>query len=200
VKDEFIVFSPEIFVRIEDDTIRSYPMKGNINASIPDAEQIIMEDEKELSEHNTIVDLIRNDLSIISNNVEVTRYRYIEKIETSVDTLLQVSSEISGSLTSDWKMRIGDIIVPLLPAGSISGAPKLETLRIIRESEIEERGYYSGVCGIFNGSSFDSCVMIRFIEQKAGRYVYRSGGGITYLSDPLKEYNELISKVYVPFS
>jgi len=196
----FVVFSPEIFVRISGNTIFSYPMKGTIDASVMDAERTILEDEKELSEHNTIVDLIRNDLSIISDNVRVTRYRYIDRIETSDRTLLQVSSEITGDLDTGWEERLGDIIVPLLPAGSVSGAPKKETLRIIGESEEGRRGYYSGVFGIFDGRSFDSAVMIRFIEQKESNYVYRSGGGITYLSDPEREYNELIAKVYVPFS
>lgn len=199
VDDSFVVFSPEIFVRIEGNKIFSNPMKGTIDASVTDAERTILEDEKELSEHNTIVDLIRNDLSIISNNVAVTRYRYIDTIKTSERNLLQVSSEITGDLAEGWQGRLGDILVPLLPAGSVSGAPKQETLRIIRESEAGRRGYYTGVFGIFDGISFDSAVMIRFIEQKEGKYVYRSGGGITYLSDPSKEYNELIAKVYVPF-
>lgn len=199
VDDQFVVFSPEIFVRISGKTIFSNPMKGTIDASINNAERTILEDEKELSEHNTIVDLIRNDLSISSNNVGVTRYRYIDRIETSDRTLLQVSSEITGELPEGWQAKLGDILVPLLPAGSVSGAPKKETLRIIRESETGKRGYYTGVFGIFDGSSFDSAVMIRFIEQKDGKYVYRSGGGITHMSDPTREYNELIAKVYVPF-
>lgn len=196
---KFVVFSPEIFVRIENGRIYSNPMKGTIDASVENAERILMEDEKETAEHNTIVDLIRNDLSIISENVGVKKYRYIDRIETHERTLLQVSSEISGDLMPGWEGRLGDIILPLLPAGSVSGAPKDETLRIIRECEYDCRGYYTGVFGIFDGTRFDSAVMIRFIEQKEGKYVYRSGGGITYLSDPLKEYNELIAKVYVPF-
>ncbi len=197
-RDEFVVFSPEIFVRIDNGVIRSYPMKGTIDASLPGAEDIIMHDEKELAEHNTIIDLIRNDLSIISNNVEVTRYRYIDLIRTNGKDLLQVSSEITGELTGNWMETIGDIIVSMLPAGSISGAPKKETVRIIRESEICERGYYTGVFGLFDGERVESAVMIRFIEQSGGKYVYKSGGGITWLSDVRKEYDELISKVYVP--
>ena len=198
-RDEFVVFSPEIFVKIDNGVIRSYPMKGTIDALIPGAEDIIMQDEKELSEHNTIVDLIRNDLSIVANNVEVTRYRYIDLIRTSERDLLQVSSEITGKLAENWMRIIGDIIVSMLPAGSISGAPKKETVRIIRESEVCERGYYTGVFGLFDGEKFDSAVMIRFIEQNGSKYVYKSGGGITYLSEARKEYDELILKVYVPF-
>ena len=86
----------------------------------------------------------------------------------------------------------------MLPAGSISGAPKKETIRIIKESEIDDRGYYTGIFGVFNGKELDSAVMIRFIEKNDTGYVYRSGGGITFLSQIEKEYEELIKKIYVP--
>ncbi len=197
-KNEFVVFSPEIFVKIDNRIIKSYPMKGTIDATIPDAKNIILRDEKELSEHNTVIDLIRNDLSIVANNIKVTRYRYIDRIKTSKKDLLQVSSEITGELAENWMRTIGDIIVSMLPAGSISGAPKKETIRIIKESEIYERGYYTGVFGLFDGERVDSAVMIRFIKHSDGKYFYNSGGGITYLSDVKKEYDELNSKIYVP--
>jgi para-aminobenzoate synthetase component 1 len=86
----------------------------------------------------------------------------------------------------------------MLPAGSVTGAPKLETVRIIKESENYERGWYTGIFGVFDGKSLDSGVMIRFIEKKGNDFYFKSGGGITYMSDPLKEYEELITKVYVP--
>ncbi len=197
-RDRFVVFSPETFVKISENTISTFPMKGTIDASVPDAAEVILADRKEKAEHDTIVDLLRNDLSIVADNVEVKRYRYIDKIITRGNHLLQVSSEISGVVEPGWKGRVGDIIVSMLPAGSVSGAPKIETLRIIRESEIDSRGYYTGVFGIYDGKSLDSAVMIRFIEQNGSGYVYRSGGGITHLSDPEKEYAELISKIYVP--
>ncbi len=197
--NKFVVFSPEIFVRIDKNgTIRSFPMKGTIDASLPEAEKMILDDEKEKAEHNTIIDLIRNDLSMNAQNVRLERYRYIDTIETSSYKLLQVSSEIAGSLGPGWKTRTGNIITSMLPAGSISGAPKQETIRIIRESEISERGYYTGIFGIFTGKELDSAVMIRFIEQSETGYVYRSGGGITYLSQAENEYQELIEKIYVP--
>jgi para-aminobenzoate synthetase component I len=195
--DSFVVFSPEIFVRIEDGTIRSFPMKGTIDASIPDAEKIILSDEKEEAEHNTIVDLIRNDISKVADNVEVSRYRYTEIIRSGNSDLLQVSSEIRGRLCDDYIDRLGDIIFSMLPAGSVSGAPKRETTRIIKESEICDRGWYTGIFGVFDGKSLDSGVMIRFIEQKDGQLIFRSGGGITSMSDPAREYEELISKIYV---
>jgi para-aminobenzoate synthetase component 1 len=197
-KDQFVVFSPEIFVRIKDGRISSYPMKGTIDASVPDAENIILNDEKEMSEHDTIVDLIRNDLSIVSDNVHVIRYRYTDRIVTQDRVLLQISSEIAGDLPADYIGHLGDIIFSMLPAGSVTGAPKRETVKIILESENYERGWYTGVFGVFDGKELDSCVMIRFIENSGGKLIFKSGGGITFLSDPVKEYQELIAKVYVP--
>lgn len=196
--DCFVVFSPEIFVRINDGEIKSFPMKGTIESSVPDAENVILNDEKEEAEHNTIVDLIRNDLSKVADNVVVTRYRYIDRIKSGSSELLQVSTEISGFLRKGYENLLGDIIAGMLPAGSVTGAPKKETIRIIKESENFERGWYTGIFGVFDGKSLDSAVMIRFIEKDSDKFLFKSGGGITYLSDPVKEYHELISKVYVP--
>ena len=158
----------------------------------------ILNDEKELAEHNTIIDLIRNDLSIVSNNVKVEKYRYIDSIKVKGRDLLQVSSKITGSLDSQWQAKVGDIICSMLPAGSVTGAPKEETCKIISVAEGYERGWYTGVFGVFDGKRLDSGVMIRYIEQNETGFLYKSGGGITYLSDAVKEYNEMISKIYVP--
>ncbi len=198
LKDQFVFFSPECFVKISDNGISSFPMKGTIKADIPGAEKKILEDEKELAEHITIVDLIRNDLNIMAKNVSVKRFRYIERVTTANGDLLQVSSEIAGDTGPFWRDRIGDIIFSLLPAGSVTGAPKKKTVDIIRASEIDSRGYYSGVCGIFNGLELNSCVMIRFIENRNGSLIYRSGGGITVYSNPASEYREMVDKIYVP--
>ncbi len=186
---QFTVLSPETFVRIEGRNISSYPMKGTIDASIPNAEEIILNDPKEKAEHATIVDLIRNDLSLVAENVEVKRYRYIEKLKTNKQDLLQVSSEILGHLPDNYLERLGDILLSLLPAGSISGAPKSKTLEIIEMAEGYERGFYTGICGIFDGENLDSAVMIRFIEQVGDKLIYKSGGGITAQSELKKEYD-----------
>jgi para-aminobenzoate synthetase component 1 len=199
-KNEFVVFSPETFVKICDGKIFSYPMKGTINAEIKNAAKIILNDQKETAEHITIVDLIRNDLSIVSKNVTVDRFRYIEEIKAHDKTLLQVSSQISGTLPANYHEYIGDIIFKLLPAGSISGAPKKKTVEIIKEVEIAPRNFYTGIFGIFDGKNLDSAVMIRFIENVNGQFYFKSGGGITYLSDMELEYQELIDKVYVPIN
>ncbi len=197
-RDEFVVFSPEIFVQISKGRIRSHPMKGTIDADIPGAREILLNDAKEKAEHVTIVDLIRNDLSIHASRVEVEKYRYTDTLLTSNKKLLQVSSLIVGKLPGDYLSHLGEIIFSMLPAGSVSGAPKADTLRIIREAEGEERGYYTGIMGYFDGKDFDSGVLIRFIEKRDGRMYYRSGGGITFMSEPEKEYQELIDKIYVP--
>jgi len=198
LKDRFVVFSPEIFVRIKNGNISSFPMKGTIDANLPDAENQILNDPKESAEHNTIVDLIRNDLSIIAKNVHIKRFRYIDRIKTNQKELLQVSSEIFGEVDTDFFDELGTQFFKLLPAGSVSGAPKKKTVEIILEAENYKRGFYTGVFGFFDGNKLDSAVMIRFIEEQNGNLVFKSGGGITTFSDAKKEYNELIDKVYVP--
>lgn len=198
LKDEFVCYSPEIFVQIKDGRIASYPMKGTIDASIDNAESIILKDEKETAEHYTIVDLIRNDLSRVATDVIVDKFRYIDHIKTSDKDLLQVSSKISGKLPEDYVDYIGDILFKLLPAGSISGAPKKKTIEIIEEAENLKRGYYTGVCGFFDGRDLDSGVMIRYIEEVGGALQYRSGCGITSMSNVDIEYQEMIDKVYLP--
>lgn len=195
-RDEFLVFSPEIFVQITEGNIYSFPMKGTINAAIPQASEIILHDKKELAEHTTIVDLIRNDLSQVASDVRVEKFRYIDEIKTNAHHLLQVSSKIAGRLHQNT--ALGTLLIKLLPAGSISGAPKRKTIEIIQEAEKEERGYYTGVMGIFDGKNLDSGVMIRFIEKQNGKYFYRSGGGITVQSNRESEYQEALEKIYVP--
>lgn len=200
LKDQFVCFSPEIFVQIKEGRIASYPMKGTIDANLPNAEEIILDDKKELAEHFTIVDLIRNDLSRVAKQVKVDRFRYIDRISTSKKDLLQISSEVSGTLPRDYTSKIGSILFNLLPAGSISGAPKPKTLEIIREAEGQERGYYTGICGFFDGVNLDSGVMIRYIEKMNGELFYRSGGGITSMSELDVEYQEMLDKIYLPLS
>lgn len=199
IPEVLICFSPERFVKIEEGVISSNPMKGTIDARIPAAETKILNDYKELSEHYTIVDLIRNDLSMVADNVRVERFRYIDCIDTSGGPIFGVSSEIKGDLSNDWKSRLGDIFRLLLPAGSVSGAPKQATLDLIRKAESGPRGFYTGVFGYFDGKTLDSAVFIRFIDLQGGMYSYRSGGGITVNSDVKDEYEEVIKKVYFPF-
>ncbi|MDP2423556.1 MAG: aminodeoxychorismate synthase component I [Bacteroidales bacterium] len=198
-RDRFVVFSPEMFVRIAENRIESHPMKGTIDASIPGAEEKILSDPKETAEHNTIVDLIRNDLSRIAQNVRVEKFRYITPVHTHQKKLLQVSSSVVGELAPTYPEKIGDIIFSLLPAGSVTGAPKKKTIEVILEAEQYDRGYYTGIFGYFDGQNLNSGVMIRFIENINGKFWFKSGGGITVNSCCEDEYQELIDKVYVPF-
>lgn len=196
---KFVCFSPEIFIKIEGNQIFSYPMKGTINAAIDNAEQVILDSYKERSEHFTIVDFIRNDLGMVANRIQVDRLRYLDRLFTTNGEILQVSSQISGTLQQGWETKLGSILSELLPAGSISGAPKESSVEIIKRAEQEKRGYYTGVFGYFDGKSLDSAVMIRFMEIENDEVFFRSGGGITINSDAQSEYCEVIEKAYLPF-
>lgn len=199
LKEKFVCFSPEIFVRIEEGRIKSFPMKGTISATLPNAGNILMKDEKEAAEHATIVDLIRNDLSMVASRVKVESYRYIDLLQTNKGPILQTSSEICGTLPHDYSEHIGDILFKLLPAGSVTGAPKSKTMQIIADAENYDRGFYTGVMGYYADRRLDSAVMIRFIEQENnGQLYFKAGGGITAQSRWESEYKEVIQKIYVP--
>ena len=198
LENKLVVFSPERFVSICGNIISSNPMKGTIDSNIPGAHRLLASDLKEDAEHNTIVDLIRNDLSMIASDVRVKRFKYIEKIRTHQGELLQMSSEITGKLPPDFRNNLGEMLFRLLPAGSICGAPKKKTVEIIKEVEGYHRGFYTGIFGHFDGQNLDSAVAIRYIEMQDGNLVFKSGGGITFQSDWKKEFDEMQNKVYVP--
>ena len=195
LKEQFIAFSPETFIQIENGKIATFPMKGTIDASLPNAKELLLNDPKEYAEHATIVDLLRNDLSRVANKVRVTNFRYYEEIPTQNGVIGQVSSAIEGALPADYASRIGSILYDLLPAGSVSGAPKKKTAELIASIEGADRGYYTGIAGYFDGVNLDSCVLIRYL---GADNIYHSGGGITFQSDMASEYQEMINKVYVP--
>lgn len=199
IPGKFVCFSPERFVKISNGNISTNPMKGTIDAEIPNAAEKILADFKETAEHNTIVDLLRNDLSQSARGVHVKRFRYIEEIKNRFRNILQVSSEIEGQLPTNYHAHLGDIITRMLPAGSVSGAPKPATIDLIRKAEGESRGFYTGVFGYYDGTDLDSAVLIRFIESQNGQFYYRSGGGITAYSLCEEEYNEVLKKIYLPF-
>ena len=172
----FVCFSPETFVRIKGGRIYSYPMKGTLDASLPNAEKQLMEDRKEAAEHATIVDLIRNDLSRVAENVRVDKYRYIDVLHTNKGDILQTSSEISGRLPEDYPHHLGEILDAQLPAGSITGAPKDKTMQIIQEAEGYDRGFYTGIMGIYDHGELNSAVMIRFIEEETSPVDFETDG------------------------
>jgi len=196
--DQFVFFSPETFVEIKENKIFTYPMKGTIDASVENAVNVLKEDKKELAEHYTVVDLLRNDLSMVADNVQLEEFQRIDFIKTRQRDLYAMSSKITGELKPEFQGNIGDILQKLLPAGSILGAPKMKTLEIVLEAENYQRGFYTGVCGWFDGENLDSCVMIRFIEKENEKLYFKSGGGITHMSQLEDEYQEMKNKIYVP--
>ncbi|WP_052078947.1 chorismate-binding protein [Spirochaeta lutea] len=234
----FSVFSPERFVTIRGNRISSFPMKGTRRIPGPGADPQItdpdtlrcsalgslMTSPKEQAEHRTVVDLIRNDLGISAHRVWVDSYRFSQVIRTGDSELVTTSSRICGALEEGWSARAGDILTSQLPAGSVSGAPKAKTLEIIRAAELDDRGFYCGVAGVWlppdrgagrrsgpggglapaegegTGPSLESWVLIRYIEQVGDAYAFRSGGGITIYSDVWEEYRELVDKIAIPVS
>lgn len=197
-KDDFVFFSPETFIEVIDNEIFTHPMKGTIDAAKENAIEVLKNDIKEKAEHYTVVDLLRNDLSMVADEVKVNEFQRIDFLKTNKKNLYAMSSEISGKLKPEFQNKIGSVMKSLLPAGSILGAPKPKTLHIIQEAENYDRGFYTGVCGWFDGKNLDSCVMIRFIEKESGKLYFKSGGGITHLSNFADEYQEMKNKIYVP--
>lgn len=198
IADKLVCFSPETFIQIKDGIISSNPMKGTISTTTKNAAHLLLNNKKEYAEHATIVDLIRNDLNRVAKKVKVEQFRYLDYIQKHDGELIQVSSKIIGLLPKNYHEQIGDILSKLLPAGSITGAPKQKTIEIIKNAEQYDRAFYTGVFGYFDGQNLDSAVMIRFIENIEGQLYFKSGGGITSQSEPSLEYQELIDKVYVP--
>ncbi|WKS95241.1 aminodeoxychorismate synthase component I [Riemerella columbina] len=196
--EKWVCFSPETFVEIKKNTIATYPMKGTIEASLPNAEERLKQSTKEKAEHYTVVDLLRNDLSTVADAVEVKKFQHIDFLQTQQKNLYAMSSEIVGQLKPEFQNKIGQMMKKLLPAGSILGAPKPKTLELILEAEGYDRGFYTGVAGWFDGENLDSCVLIRWIEQTEDGLYFKSGGGITHQSQLEEEYQEMKNKIYVP--
>lgn len=198
IKDKFVCFSPETFIQINENRLVTFPMKGTIDAVIPNAKEILFSSEKETAEHHTIVDLLRNDISQVCKNVRVNKFRYVDEIQTQNRNLFQTSSEIQGEIREEFEGKIGSILQKLLPAGSISGAPKKKTVEIIQQVETHKRGFYTGIAGIFDGKNLDTCVLIRYIEKMNDKFYYKTGAGIHLKSDVQEEFQELKNKIYVP--
>lgn len=198
IQDKFTVFSPEIFIKVIGKEIKTFPMKGTVSSDHIDFLDLLLNDEKEKAEHLTVVDLLRNDMGMICESVSVERYRYAEKIFFNEGGIYQTSSEIKGILNDEFFNDYGKLLQKLLPAGSVTGAPKKETIAILKDVENYDRGFYTGVFGICEGDYLDSCVMIRFIEKEKNKLYFKSGGGITVYSNPEKEYEELIRKISIP--
>lgn len=200
LKNNFVCFTPEIFVEIENGVIKTFPMKGTIDAKIKNAKEKLLNDKKEFDEQMMVTKLMQNDLSAVASSVEIKKFRYFSEIKTRKGKILQTSSEICGILNEHYLQNFGDLFEKILPAGSISGAPKDKTCEIIRKNELVKRGFYSGVFVYFDGKILRSFVMIRFVQKiSKNKFRFFSGGGITLKSKAKKEFDELNKKAYFTF-
>lgn len=188
--------SPETLVKLENNKLYTFPLagtrkRGKDNEEDLELEKELLADEKELAEHNMLVDLGRNDIGKISeiNSVKVDKYMSIEKFSH----VMHIGSTVSGTLRSDKDAL--DAIDSILPAGTLSGAPKLRACEIINELEGNKRGIYGGAIGYidFTGN-LDMCISIRLAFAKNGKVFVRSGAGIVADSVPENEYEECINK------
>ena len=188
--------SPETLVKLEDGVLHTFPLAGTRPRGRTDAEDAALEaellaDEKELAEHNMLVDLGRNDLGRISRfgTVQVEKLHAIERFSH----VMHIGSTVRGEIREDRDAL--DAIEAVLPAGTLSGAPKLRACQLIGELENNKRGIYGGAIGYidFTGN-MDTCIAIRIAWKKNGTVYVRSGAGIVADSVPEKEYQECVNK------
>ena len=188
--------SPETLVKLHDGKLFTFPLAGTRPRGVTDEEDLKLEqellaDEKELAEHNMLVDLGRNDLGKISRfgTINVDKYKAVLRFSH----VMHIGSTVSGDIL-DGKTGL-DAINAVLPAGTLSGAPKIRAMQIINELEQNKRGIYGGAIGYldFTGN-MDVCIAIRIAYRKNGKAFIRSGAGIVADSDPVSEYNECINK------
>ena len=188
--------SPEMLVRVENGIVQTGPIagtrwRGKTVEEDLELEKELLADEKEIAEHTMLVDLGRNDIGRVSEfgSVKVTRFKHVERFSH----VMHIISDVEGKLRKD--KTCFDALASTLPAGTLSGAPKIRAMEIIDELETTKRCAYGGAIGYisFNGS-FDSCITIRTGVFKNGKVYVQSGGGIVYDSDPEYEYNESVNK------
>ena len=188
--------SPETLVKLENGVLHTFPLagtrpRGKTPAEDKALEEALLADEKELAEHNMLVDLGRNDLGKVSEfgSVSVERFHCIERYSH----VMHIGSTVRGELREGLDAL--DAIGAVLPAGTLSGAPKIRACQLIGELENNKRGIYGGAIGYidFTGN-MDTCIAIRIAYQKNGRVFVRSGAGIVADSVPETEYQECINK------
>jgi anthranilate synthase component 1 len=189
---QLIGTSPETLVRLQDGVLSTFPIagsrpRGKNREEDKALERELLEDEKELAEHNMLVDLARNDLGKISKfaSVRVVSYKSIQRYSK----IMHIVSEVEGIIREEKDAF--DAIEALLPAGTLSGAPKIRACEIIEELEKEPRGIYGGAIGYidFTGN-MDICIAIRMAVKKKDKVYVQAGGGIVADSIPEKEYEE----------
>lgn len=188
--------SPETLVRLDNGVLHTYPLAGTRPRGKSEDEDLalkydLLSDEKELAEHNMLVDLGRNDIGRISKigTVEVDKYMEVQYFSK----VMHIGSSVKGELADDKDAL--DAVDSILPAGTLSGAPKLRACEIINELENNKRGIYGGAIGYLDFSgNLDVCIAIRLAVKKNGKLFIRSGAGIVADSVPEKEYQECINK------
>jgi anthranilate synthase component I len=188
--------SPETLVKLENRTLHTFPLAGTRPRGATEEEdqkleEELLADEKERAEHNMLVDLGRNDIGKISEfgSVKVEKYMSIERFSH----VMHIGSTVAGTIRED--LDAADAVDAILPAGTLSGAPKIRACEIINELEDNKRGIYGGAVGYidFTGN-LDTCIAIRLAYKKNGKVFVRSGAGIVADSVPEKEYEECINK------
>ena len=194
--DEIMCSSPETLVRLQDGRLTTFPVAGSRPRGVTESEDKALEaellrDEKELSEHNMLVDLGRNDLGRVSQigSVDVTEYMMVHRYSK----IMHICSQVEGDLREDCDALSAVEVV--LPAGTLSGAPKIRACEIIEELEPAPRGVYGGALGYldFTGN-MDTCIAIRMAAKKNGVVTVQAGGGIVADSVPANEYQESANK------
>ena len=188
--------SPETLAKLENGKISTFPLAGTRPRGKDDEEDKALEaellkDEKELAEHNMLVDLGRNDIGKVSEigSVKVEEYLSIERFSH----VMHIGSTVTGKIRAD-KDAV-DAVDAILPAGTLSGAPKFRACQIIEELENDKRGVYGGAIGYldFTGN-MDTCIAIRLVYKKNGRICIRAGAGVVADSVPENEFRECINK------
>ena len=188
--------SPETLVKLKDGVLHTFPLAGTRpRGKTPEEDKALEEellaDEKELAEHNMLVDLGRNDLGKISKfgTVEVEKLHSIERYSH----VMHIGSTVRGEIRDNKDAF--DAIEAVLPAGTLSGAPKIRACQLIGELENNKRGIYGGAIGYIDfAGNMDTCIAIRLVFKKNGKVFVRSGAGIVADSDPEKEYQECLNK------
>lgn len=188
--------SPETMVKLTNDTLITFPVAGTRKRGSSEEEDLALEkellaDEKECAEHNMLVDLARNDIGKISryNSVKVKEYMQIHRFSK----VMHIASIVTGSIQEEKDMC--DVISTMLPAGTLSGAPKIRACEIIEELEKSPRGIYGGAIGYMDFSgNLDVCIAIRTAVKKGNKVYIQAGAGIVADSEPEKEYEECANK------
>lgn len=188
--------SPETLVKLEDGVLHTFPLagtrpRGNTPEKDAALEKELLTDQKELAEHNMLVDLGRNDIGKISKfgSVSVEKYHSVERFSH----VMHIGSTVRGEI-ADGKSAL-DAIDSILPAGTLSGAPKIRACQLINDIENNKRGIYGGAIGYLDfAGNLDTCIAIRIAYKKNGKVFIRSGAGIVADSDPAKEYQECMNK------